>query len=307
MSKESEKSILSKLNDKIRWVKKSSYAIPIYILTVFIASIWMVIFNPCIANLLLPFFCLLIPYKLYDENNMKKLFVVGIVAIILIGLSIGIYHTQILYTQPEEQLLDSEREYLTNGTIDNIYGDSETTFNFTVEVDDIILEQDHNVSVNITQGFVEEPYESYNMTRIGDTNEFYVEVDGLSESLFNHRFYLRSEYIEEEYDFDHGWVRSESGFGPVTIDRTAAIGIITVEQSFYTVIFFILLLGVLWLKKRMDKSLTESTEGLDEKEEKLEDQCPECGHLLEGMNECDRCGWIKETENEILDEDGEPE
>ncbi len=299
-------SILKKINEKTRKAKRSRYSVLIYILTIFIAPIWIIFFNPCIMNIVLPILAILIPYKLYDENDLKKLLVVGIVAIILLGATMGFYHTTILYDQPSREIR-SERRNLTNGTIDPIYGTEETVFNFTVELNRTVMEEKSfelytNLSYVGAEGVREEHYEGYEMIQIKNTTEFYIEIKGLEERLFNHRFTL---FIEENDDYIKE--RTSLGFGPVTLDRTSAFGMITLQQSLSTTIVFLLLMGVLWLKKRMDKSLVESTEGLEEKEEELEDYCPDCGHLLEGKKECDRCGWIKQIEEEIKEEENELE
>ncbi len=316
MVKSGKKSILNVINEKARKIRKSRFSIPIYILTVFLASIWMIFINPCLMNILLPILAILIPYKLYDENNLKKLLVVGVAVIILLAFTMGFYHVGILYDQPARRLR-SGTGALENGTIEPIYGDSGTEFNFTVEVNFTIAGTSEekatlyaNISFAEAEGIRREDYEGYEMKPVdendgnNETKEYYVIVSGLPERLFNHYFSLRKDVPIEEGDFS--WVRTSLGFGPITLPQTTALGIITLQQSFSTSIIFLLGMGLLWLKKRMDRSVVESTEGLEEKEEGLEDYCPDCGHLLEGKKECDRCGWIKEPEDEMYDDEGEP-
>jgi len=317
MEQDEKSSVLDKINRWTTKVRISRYSIPIYILTVFLASIWMIFINPCLMNILLPILAILIPYKLYDENSLKKLLVVGIVAIILIAFTMGLYHVGILYDQPSRQLRSGPGA-LQNGTIEPIYGDSNTEFNFTVEVNfttaiasrgNITLYA--NISYAEAEGIRRDDYEGYEMKPVNDNDgendikEYYVVVSGLPERLFNHYFSLRKDVPVEEGDFS--WERTSLGFGPVTLERRTALGMITLQQSFSTSVIYLLGMGLLWLKKRMDRSVAESTEGLEEKEEELEDHCPDCGHLLEGKKECDRCGWIKEPEDEMYDDDGEPD
>ena len=317
-------SLLETINKKTKVIKESKYSIPAYILTVFIASIWMIFMNPCLMNLLLPLIAILIPYKLYDENSFKKLVVVGIASIILIGLSMSLYHTGVIYDQPSRRIR-SEDGRLLNGTVEPVYGDSGTTFNLTVDLSEDYLEEREirnyslyaNISYTGVEGLRREEYGGYQMEPVEDHNgtggnvEYYVEVEDLSERLFNHYFSLKRnityEEGETEGEEDYAWTRTSLGFGPVTLPRTTALGMITLQQSLSTSVFYFLAFGLLWLKKRMDKSVSESTEGLEEKEKELEDSCPECGHLLEGKKECDRCGWVEEPEDEIYDEDGEPD
>jgi len=316
MEQSEKKSLLGKINHWTRKVRRSRYSIPIYVLTVFLASIWLIFINPCLMNILLPIFAILIPYKLYDENSLKKLLVVGIAAIILLAFTMGAYHVGILYDQPARELRSGPGA-LQNGTIEPIYGDSNTEFKFTIEVnltrastsmENIKLYA--NISYAEVEGVRREDYEGYEMEPANDSDdesdikEFEVVVSGLPERLFNHYFSLRKDVPVEEDDFS--WERTSLGFGPVTLERRTAFGMITLQQSFSTSVFFLLGMGLLWLKKRMDRSVVESTEGLEEKEEELEDSCPDCGHLLEGKKECDRCGWIKEPEDEMYDDEGEP-
>jgi len=317
MEQSEKNSLLGKINRWTRKVKRSRYSIPIYILTVFLASIWLIFINPCLMNILLPILAILIPYKLYDENSLKKLLVAGIVAIILLSFTMGFYHIGIIYDQPARQLRSGPGA-LQNGTIEPIYGDSNTEFNFTIEVNFTTARASKenitiyaNISYAEAEGIRREDYEGYEMSPVNNSEgdnevkEYYVVVSGLPERLFNHYFSLRKDVPVEEGDFS--WERTSLGFGPITLERRTAMGMITLQQSFSTSVIFLLGIGLLWLKKHMDRSVAESTEGLEKKEEALEDHCPDCGHLLEGKKECDRCGWIKEPEDEMFDDDGEPD
>ncbi len=320
-------SLLKKINEKTRKARESRFSIPIYILTIFAASVWLIFFNPCLMYILLPIMAILIPYKLYDENSFKKLLVVGVVAVILLGFTMSGYYAFILFNQPAREVHSREimnERIIKNGTIDRIYGDSQTEFNLTVEVRMDVIENyydvditdiDNNISANITYygivGLVGEEYETYNMTRVERSSmengavKYYAVIRDLDESIFQHHFSLKTNMTEE--DPWEKWEKTEPGFGPVTLDQPFVLGVITLQESFNISIFFFLGMGLLWLKKRMDRSVSESTEGLEEKEEELEDHCPDCGHLLEGKKECDRCGWIKEEEDERYDDEGEPD
>jgi len=327
MEDEGSDSLLKRINEKTRRVRESRFSIPIYILTIFAASIWLIFFNPCLMYIILPIMAILIPYKLYDENSFKKLLVVGVVAVILLGFSMSGYYTFIFFNQPAREVHSREimdERIIKNGTIDRIYGDSQTEFNLTVEVRTDVIENyydvdvtdiDNDITANITYygvvGLVGREYETYNMTRVNESSvgkgavKYYATVTGLEESIFQHHFSLKTNMTEE--DPWEKWEETEPGFGPVTLDEPFVLGIITLQESFNISIFFFLGMGILWLKKRMDKSIVESTEGLEEKEEELEDHCPDCGHLLEGKKECDRCGWIKEEDDEMYDDEGEPD
>jgi|GEM_PF-2249133 len=326
MEQSEKNSVLDKINQWTRKVRRSRYSIPIYILTVFLASVWLIFFNPCLMYILLPIIAIIIPYKLYDETSFKKLLVVGIVAVILLGFTMSGYYTFVFFNQPAREVHSREimgERILENGTIDRIYGDSQTKFNLSVEVRMDVLEKyldidvediDENIYANLTYyGVVsldERDYKTYNMMRVNENLtedgivKYYTIATNLEESIFRHHFSLRTNMTEDEPWEE--WEETEPNFGPVTLGKTFVLGVITLQESFSISIFFFLGMGLLWLKKRMDRSVAESTEGLEKKEEELEDHCPDCGHLLEGKRECDRCGWIKEPEDEMYDDEGEP-
>ncbi|MFP4001998.1 MAG: hypothetical protein ACLFSM_01155 [Thermoplasmata archaeon] len=319
MENEGSDGVLKKINEKTKEVRESRLSIPVYIFTVFIASLWVIFMNPCLMNLVIPILAILIPYKLYDEYKLRKLIVVGLTVIILIAFSMAFYQTEVIYGRPSRQV-DSAEGKLVNGTVEPVYGDGGTKFNFTVELSEEFVENHTegnykvfaNLSYTQVEGLRRDDFDGYMMERVDSdvdkngTVEFFTIVTDLPDRLFNHYFSLKRNISmsgEEDYD----WERTSLGFGPVTLNRRDVLGIITFQQSISTLMFFFLGVGILWLKRRMDKSISESTEGLEEKEEELEDNCPECGHLLEGKKECIRCGWVKEPEDEMYDEEGEPD
>lgn len=314
MDEEEKHPLLRKINELTRKANESRFSILVYIATVFVASIWVIFMNPCMMNLLLPILAILIPYKLYDEMDLKKLLVTGIAVIILISLTMAFYHTGVIYDQPSRQIR-SEGRRMINGTVEPIYGDSGTSFNLTVELSWEFIERYENrnytvyanLSFTETEGVRRRDYEGYEMSRVDETVEenqtveYYVIVTDLPERMFNHYFSLKREVPLEEDDY--AWERTSLGFGPITLPRNNALRIITFQQSISTFLFFFLFMGLWWLKRRMDISVTQSTEGLEEKEKALDDSCPECGHLLEGKKECDRCGWVEEPEDEMFEEE----
>ncbi len=316
MAKSGERSLLKIINEKTKKVKQSRYAIPAYILTVFLSSLWLIFVNPCLMNFLLPVIAIVIPFKFFDEESFKKILVAGLVVCLLVALSSAVYHTGVIYDQPFRKI-HSDKDNLKNGTVNPVYGTTETRFNLTVELDkDFIDAWDRenytlyaNVSYSTMERIQANDYAGYKMKRINGTNEYYAVASGLPERMFNHYFSLRKNRTGEMGNMTEGlaysWERTSLGFGPITLKRSTALWQITLQQGLSTSIIFLMGVGILWVKKRMDKSVDESTEGLEKKEEELEDYCPECGHLLEGKDECDRCGWMRNPDDEKYDEDGE--
>ncbi|MFP3872010.1 MAG: hypothetical protein ACLFVL_03925 [Candidatus Aenigmatarchaeota archaeon] len=298
MKKEGFTSKLDELNKRFRKVKQSRFSLLVYIGTVFVASLWLIFVNPCLMNVLHPVLAILIPYKLYDENDLKKLFIVGIVSVLLIALSISAFQLGLIYDRPPRLL---RSEHFQDGSVEPLYGDSSTSFNFTVNITREYLERDDvenytvylNLTVTTAAGVGTKDYEKYEMERIAETNHTYTyhtEVSGLDERLYGHYFSVRRNMtIEGEPDYDIH--RTSRGYGPITIERSRAFRLLTFEYFFSTVAIFLFGLLILWLKRRMDRGVKESTEGLEEKEKELEDQCPECGALLGESKKCDECEW----------------
>ncbi len=315
MPKKSGKSFLQTINEKTKKAKNSRFSVPIYVLTSFLASVWLIFVNPCLMNILLPVIAILVTYKFYDEESFKKLIVAGLIVCILISLTTAVYQTGILYGRPSRDL--SSQNNLYNGTVNPIYGDTNTEFNLTVEVDENFIENHDqenftlyaNFSSPTIEGIRQSEFKGYNMSKINGTNEYYAVVSDLPKRLFNHFFTLRINITEEmgnmTEDSAYSWETTSLGFGPVTIKRSTALWQITLQRGIATTIVLLLGIGLLWVKKRMDTSVEESTEGLEKKEEELEDYCPECGHLLKGKDECDRCGWVRDIADEKYKENGE--
>lgn len=382
MDSKEDLSKLDRLKQKTKKVKESKYSILIYVGTIFVASLWLIFMNPCLMNLVLPILAILIPYKLYEEKDLKKIVATGVIVIILLAASTTLFQLGFIYDQPD-QILRSEN--LQDGTVEPLYGDSSTTFNFTVNLTENFAQEwdskDYTVYVNLTLstigGIGREPYEEYEMNGTEDEHMYYKEVS-LEERLFGHRFSLRrnvtdemtylfslrqteyEDYLNEstispelreafedeghdvdedaeleedrewfvvedderryriEIDEDdeelniydiletdgpedelerpfYTWERTSVGYGPVTIERTRAFQLLVGEYIISTSVVYLLGVGILWWKTRMDSSIEDSTEGLEEKEKELEDHCPECGSLLEGSEICERCGWEKGT------------
>ncbi len=382
MKSEEDVSKLDKLNQKMEQVKDSKFSIPIYVATIFVASLWLIFVNPCLMNLLLPIIAILIPYKLYNEADLKKIIAAGIIVIILLSASTTLFQLGFIYDQPPQTL---RSDNLRDGTVEPLYGDSSTSFNFTVNVTENFAEnwdpEDYTVCVNLTlstvAGIGREAYEGYEMNSTGNGRQYYKELT-LEERLFGHRFSIKRNmtdettylfslnrtkyeryleegpinetltevFVDEGYEVEdnaslsigdekwfiseqgkkeyrikavdenlniykmngteedglegpfYSWERTSVGYGPVTIERMRAFQLLVGEYIISTSVLYLLGIGLLWWKKRMDSSVEESTEGLKEKEKELEDHCPECGTLLEGSDTCEECGWERKIEKE---------
>lgn len=283
-----------KILDKVRKVKESRYALFIYIITIILTSIW-TLFDLCLANIALPILAVLIPLKLFKENNLKKIAIAGIIAIIIVLVLTSFYQVGFFYGQTVTEV---ESSNLVEGKVNNIYGPPETEFNFTVKLRD---EQQTNVStvyLNLTHvswgtNEGEEVEESFEMKRLSDGKTYYYELN-LEEKSYLHHFALKRETQE-----DTEWEETEKAFGPLTISFSNTFKNFIVRVVPLPIMVFLVILSLIWLKKSLDKSKEKSTEGLDEKEKELEEVCPNCGALLKGNENCPECGIKVDDQYEI--------
>lgn len=295
MDKNGYKKILKKLSSRFEKPDDPKYAILKYVIYVYAFSLPFIIilsyFNPCFLNLVIPAIAVLVPYKLFKEKSLKKVFIAGIIAVLLLNLTFTAYQVEGIYFSQEPGDLSSD--VLSEGTVDKVYGKQKTKFNFTVDLDTTKLQTDnYTVYVNITwltttQG-EEDNYRSFEMNNI--TNSQYYYLFNLKEEDMQDRLYSHHFSIKKNTTNGVKWEETDSSFGPFTISRFDAYQVIMLQQVISSILFFVLVIGMVWWRKRMTTSREKSTEGLDEKEKELEDYCPQCGALLEGETTCPECG-----------------
>lgn len=286
---------IRKFKKRVRTVKKSKYSLLIYILTIFVSSIW-TIFTPCISYLAIPILAVYIPSRFYGENGFKKLVVAGFVGTLLITSSATLYHSNYFYTQ-EMTPVDSPNNILTEGGVDRIYENTEDPFNFTVLVDESRLGDNHTVHLNLsyelwTAEGSEVVKKSYEMNSIGN-GTYFKEID-LDERRYFHRF-----AVNHTEDSMVVWEETDQAYGPMTLPFEHTLISIFVQRTPVPVLVFLFIISILWWKNKIKESKEKSTEGLKEKEEKLEDYCPKCGELMEGSDQCPECGFIRDEITKI--------
>lgn len=295
MDKNGYKNILKKLTSRFEKPDDPKYAILKYVLYAYVFSLPFIIiltyFNPCFINLVIPVIAVLVPYKLFKEKSLKKVFIAGIIAVLLLNLTFTAYQVEGIYFSQEPGNLSSD--VLSDGTVDKVYGEQKTKFNFTVDLDTTKLQTDnYTVYLNITwlttaQG-EEGNYEAFEMNNLNNSQYYY--LFNLKEHDMQDRLYSHHFSIKKNTTNGVEWEETGSSFGPFTISRLDAYQKIMLQQVVSSVLFFVLVLGMIWWRKRMTTSREKSTEGLEEKEKELEDYCPQCGALLEGETTCPECG-----------------
>lgn len=296
MDKNSYKEILKKLSSRFEKPEDSKFAILKYVVYIYAFSLPIIIllsyFNPCFLNLVIPAIAVLVPYKLFKEKSMKKIFVTGIIAILLVSFTFTAYQVEAIYFSQEPGELSSET--FSNGTIDKVYGEQKTKFNFTVDLNTDHIETDnYTVFLNITWITTTTPEDgndkSFQMVELNNSEYYYLfnlKDNDMEDRLYSHYFSIRKNKTSGTVE----WEETDSNFGPFTISRLDAYQVIMIQQLIATFLFFVLIIGMLWWRKRMATSREKSTEGLEEKEEELEDYCPQCGALMEGKTTCPECG-----------------
>ena len=289
------KDILKKLSSRFEKPDDPKYAILKYIIYIYAFSLPFIIilsyFNPCFLNLVIPAIAVLVPYKLFKEKSLKKVFIAGIIAVLLLNLTFTAYQVEGIYFSQEPGDLSSD--VLSDGTVDNVYGEQKTKFNFTVNLDPNKLQTDnYTVYLNITwltttQGD-EDNFRSFEMNNLTNSEYYYLfnlKEEDMQDRLYSHHFSIKKNTTDGVE-----WEETDSSFGPFTISRLDAYQVIMFQQVVSSVLFFVLVIGMVWWRKRMTTSREKSTEGLEEKENELEDYCPQCGALMEGETTCPECG-----------------
>ncbi|MFW5927706.1 MAG: hypothetical protein ACOCSL_00790 [Thermoplasmatota archaeon] len=300
MVKNDYKEILKKLSSRFDKPDDPKYAILKYVIYVYAFSLPFIIifsyFNPCFFNLVIPAIAVLVPYFLFKEKSLKKVFIAGIIAVLLVNLTFTAYQIEGIYFSQEPGDLSSD--VLSDGTIDNVYGEQKTRFNFTVNLNKNQIQTDnYTVYLNITWLTTTQQEKgndrSFEMNELNNSRYYYIfnlKEHDMMDRLYSHHFSIKMNTTDGVE-----WEETDSNFGPFTVSRWDAYQMIMLQQVISSVLFFILVLGMIWWRKRMTTSREKSTEGLEEKEKKLDDYCPECGTLLEDETTCPECGTNVES------------
>ncbi len=276
---------MNEIKDKFISLKGTPYLFPACVITILGISTLLILALSALYAFIIPIVALLVPLKLFNISSVKKIFIMGAVSIIVIALVVAGLQIYFVYSRTPGNL---GSEYLTDGTVDELYGDTETTFYFTVDVTGE-LPENYTVYLNFTfpgEGFDPEYIEGNEMESLPDDNRTYYVEKELDRNPINHFFAIRMEDNNETL-----WNTTEPGFGPVILSISYFGTFMFLRLSTAPFLLFLLILSLLWWKQRLEDSKITSTSGLDEKEKELEDSCPKCGTLLKGADECPECDW----------------
>ncbi len=243
---------------------------------------------------IIPIAAVLIPLKLFGIEGVKKIFIMGAISILVIATLFAGFQTYYIYDQEPDIL---ETDYLKNGSVENLYGDMDTTFYFSVDITTEVW-ANHTVYLNITypgEMFDLPRVEGYEMEQVNSTS-YRIAMD-FDVNPMNHYF---SVYMEE--GDESLWNETDKGFGPVVISRSYFITFMFLRFTTAPFLLFILLLSLVWWKQQVRKGKLDSTLGLEDKESALDDSCPRCGELLDGKDECSGCDWERSELDKKLEE-----
>ncbi|MGM0405710.1 MAG: hypothetical protein ACQEQM_06170 [Thermoplasmatota archaeon] len=245
---------LDYLLDEIRSLKDEYNRYAVYLIFVYLFSlplIFVLLFvDPCLFNLAVPAFALLIPYHVFKEKNFKIIGVVGIVALILLGLTFTAYQVETIYIGREPEELSSDN--LIQGRIDKVHGNVDEGFEFDVIVkqeayEELIHDNNYTVQLNLSW-YVEEEEEAvaeYQMNYVEDVQNqgkrYSVKINDIGEELYEHSFLLTIDRENEDYQEE-----TNTGYGPFTVSRGDLYLTIMAQQASSSIITFLLFFGFLW-------------------------------------------------------------
>lgn len=216
--------------------------------------------DPCLFNLALPGFALLVPYMIFKEKNFKAIAITGIIVLLLTGVSFTAYQVEGIYMGREPDELSST--HLSMGVIDRVQGEPEDTFTFTVIIsehayEELIQDDNYTVKVHLSR-YIEEDeelteyYEMHYSEDVENEGKRYsIDIEGVEEALYTHYFSITVEREgEEDYEEETG-----SGFGPFTVDRYDLYTTIMTQQISTSIIIFVVFLAFLWWRQGMEKKI----------------------------------------------------
>lgn len=267
------------LAKKLRSLKKDHDSFILYLIFTYLFSLPLIFVllyvDPCLFNLVLPAFALLIPYKLFKEKDFKVLAVVGIIVLILLGLTFTAYQVEGIYIGRDPEELSSK--HLSQGFIDRVDGDVGEEFKFTVIVsneayEDLIQDNNYTITVTLTR-YIEEGIDvkEYNMSFQEEVEDigrkFFIEISVVEEALYEHYFTLHIEKGNGDYEEE-----TNRGFGPFTVGRLSLYRTIMIRQTTSTLIIFIIFLGFLWWRKGMLERAKKKSKQKTEKDKTEENK-----------------------------------
>ncbi|MFW5904245.1 MAG: hypothetical protein ACOCTK_02135 [Candidatus Saliniplasma sp.] len=240
--------------DRLRELKEEYNPYVIYLIFTYFFSlplIFVLLFvDPCLFNIAVSAFALLIPYYIFKEKNFKVIGVVGIVALLLLGITFTVYQVEGIYISREPEELSSEN--LKKGYIDKVHGSPDESFEFTVIVsqeayDDKIQDDNYTVYINLSW-YVEEGEETvaeYQMDYVedvqGEGKRYAIEITDLDEALYEHYFSLTIEGEEEDHQEE-----TNRGYGPFNVERADLYQTIMAQQVSSSIITFLIFFGFFW-------------------------------------------------------------
>ena len=248
------------LAKELQSLEKKYNSFSIYLLFTYLFSLPLIFVllyvDPCLFNLLISGFALIIPYKLFEVKEFKTLAVVGIVVLILLGITFTVYQVEGIYVGREPDELSSQ--HLIQGSIDRVDGEVNEEFTFSVIVtnetyQELIEDDNYTVKVTLSR-YIEEGEEAvdYEMDYQEDVEDlgkrYQIQISDLEEALYEHYFTL-----QVEQDDDDHVEETNRGFGPFTVGRRGLYQTILIQQTTQTLIIFFIFLGFLWWRKGMLK------------------------------------------------------
>ncbi|MFW6196550.1 MAG: hypothetical protein ACOC5D_04355 [Thermoplasmatota archaeon] len=178
--------------------------------------------------------------KFFQEKDLKKIALGGVITVLLIGLIGTSYHRTVVYDQKPKTLTS---ENIVEGELLEIHNETKDTYEFEAKVSEDV--DDYEIFINLTSERRGES-ENYTMEKKNNSKNMHEFVFEAKEGEFyEHHFALK---INESNKSK--WEKTESVSGPVTVGKTDFL--INVFLNFISISLFISFSIILykWLKEK---------------------------------------------------------
>jgi ribosomal protein L40E len=289
-------------SSNLKWqeFRKSKLGLAFGIVLAFLLSYVLLLYGGlliCLPTILVAVILYFVP-RYFGLVSRKKLVVVGLVMMVLLGLASG--YTVFLVVKDIQPEPVSADDFLTQGTVTPFRGSGSDIYNFTVTVTSENVSVSSEVWVNLYDYFNTNYLKRINLTHsFNGTSEgsmvFYERVE-LSDSIYRHTF----NYNQSADNV----VTTRTGWGPTMLSESELLGLELYYNTLYVVVnvglWFAFVIMATWWMESSKKKVEAVQKQKKEAEVKVSQEkfvCSECGaDVPVDAKECPQCGERFEDE-----------